>query len=96
MYYIIDLLVTSMVSRLGNRPISKKLIIFEYLCALIEWIKTNKMSSYNYNRIAEKLANEYKITRKEKEIIIDLLDSYYPIPKADIGDLGEKNRKNKR
>lgn len=84
---------TQMISRLGNQYIARKLLVFEYLCALIDWIKSNRTSTYNYNRIAEKLANEFKVSRKEKEIVVDLLDTYYPTQKADFGDIGSKIRR---
>lgn len=84
---------TQMISRLGNKDIERKLLVFEYLCALIDWIRDNKTSTYNYNRIAERMANEFKVSRKEKEIVVDLLDSYYPTKKADFGEIGSKIRR---
>ena len=64
-----------MVSQLGSRHIARKLVVFEYLTALIEWsTKNRKLPHYmnKFNKETEILANKFKINRKEKDIIVDL------------------------
>lgn len=79
-----------MISKLGNRKIERKLQVYDYLCILIDWIRENKASAHKFNRVAEIEANKAKITRKEKEIVIELLDVYYPLPKPELGDFSNK------
>jgi len=48
---------------------------------------------YVYSGIAEKFANEYMIGKKEKEIIIELLEHFIPPKKRDLGELRGQSKK---
>lgn len=68
----------------------KKFLMFEYLSVLIDYIQKAHKSGkkqYNYNTIAEQFANQFKIARKEKEALIELLEDWFPPAKRDLEEL---------
>ena len=79
--------------RFGGRPLSRKLDIFEYITVIIGQIDQAKHTGkiyHNYNHLAEASTSQYKISRKEKETVIELLEHYYPPVKHDLGALGKQ------
>ena len=81
---------TDMLQRFRNRPMLTKFEMFEYLSVLIEIImKEQKMNhkQYNYNNIAEKYADTYHVSNKEKEVLIELLEAWFPPSKRDLNEL---------
>lgn len=73
-----------MLLRFQNKKMDQKMIKFEYLQTLIKHLEKNNKKYYNYNSLADKYADQYKISRKGKEILIELLEQFYPPPKRNI------------
>ena len=82
-----------MIMRFGGRPLSRKLDIFEYITVIITQIDQAKQTGkiyHNYNHLAEAYTSQYRISRKEKETVIELLEHFYPPTKHDLGALGKQ------
>lgn len=88
---------SSLVRELGSRHISRKLEVLDYMVSLIDWItlnkKLNKATTYNFNHFSDHQADVLKISRKEKEIVRDLVDHYFPLPKLNLNDMGNRLKK---
>lgn len=70
--------------RFESKKMDQKMIMFEYLQTLIQHLEKNNKKYYNYNSLADKYADQFKISRKGKEILIELLEQFYPPPKRNI------------
>lgn len=82
-----------MLLKFPERSMPKKLSMFEYLNELIEIItRPQKEKLYNYNKLAEQYALKYHISKKEKEVLIELLEQFYPPAKRELGELRQFRR----
>ena len=79
---------TLLIRRFPDKKLERKIELLEFMIKVINQIMSTNKTYYHYNNVVEDSDSiKSKLNKKEKEIIIEILEYYFPPERRDLGEL---------